>query len=203
MPTALPPAFRENWRPIGIRTRESRLMMASTTAETTLYEHVPTVDALVGRDPRPDDREIPVRSLFAIDLEITPSLPSMGVSPRTVLGMAAGHVKRQFVRNVESDGLCVDGEETTTDFERSDGTAGKRYVLSTSAPVDPDAVDGNHSIPAETHVVVWPTPKSYGVAGGTLPLSAPDGLEDVLAIDPDGDRERILEFARTVTPGEE
>jgi len=203
MPTALPPAFRESWRPIGTRTRESRLVMTSTTAETTLYEHVPTADTPGDRDPRPDDREIPVRSLFAIDLEITPSLPSMGVSPRAVLGMAAGHVKRQFVRNVEADGLCVDGEETTTDFERSDGTAGKRYVLSTSAPIDPHAVCGDHSIPAETHVAVWPTARSYGVAGGTLPLSAPDGLEDVLVVDPDRDRERILEFARTVTPGEE
>ncbi|MHC3437760.1 hypothetical protein ACYJ1Y_06555 [Natrialbaceae archaeon A-gly3] len=201
MPTALPKAFRDHWRPIGTRTRRSRVALASATAETTLYEHRPTVDALDGRDLKPDERDIPSRSLFAIDLEISPPLTSMGISPQAVLGMAASHVIDQFVDSVEDDGLRVEDERETAKFERADGTTGKWYILSTVADVDPAtvAVDGA-SIPAETHVGVWPTGGTYGVAGGTLPLSAPAGLEDALEVDPERDRKQVLEFARTVEP---
>ena len=203
METPLPDAFRDQWRPIGTRTRRSQVALASATAETTLYEHRPTVDALEGRDLQPEERDIPVRSLFAIDLEITPALTTLGISPRAVLGTAAGHVRSQFVDSIEDDGLRVEGEKKVATFERADGTTGKWYVLSTAAPVDPAAYEGEPTaIPAETHVGVWPTGGTYGVAGGTLPLSVPSGLEDALEVDPERDRKWILEFTRVVKPGD-
>ena len=202
METPLPDAFHEYWRPIGTKTRRSQVALASATAETTLYEHRPTVDALDGRDLKPNDRDIPVRSLFAIDLEISPPLTSMGISPQAVLGMAANHVIDQFVDSVEDDGLRVEEKRETAKFERADGTTGKWYILSTAADVDPAVVD-DEAIAAETHVGVWPTGGTYGVAGGTLPLSVPDALEGTLEVDPDRDRKRVLEFVRTVRPGGE
>ncbi|MFC4248110.1 hypothetical protein ACFOZ7_14405 [Natribaculum luteum] len=202
MPIELPPAHRETWRVVGTRTQKSRLGLVSTTSQTTLYEHVPTADALEALDT--DGVEIPVRSLFAIDLSIRPSLTSLGVAPGTVLGMAASKAKGQFVESVEGDGLIVEGERESTRFERADGTTGKRYVLETACPVDPAlSSDDAEAITAETHVAVWPTETDYGMAGGTLPLEAPAELEADLAVDPERDRKTILEVVRTLEIGSE
>ena len=193
MPTPLPQPFRETWRPVGTRRRRSRFALVSSVTETTLYEHGPTADALADSL---SDGDVPVRSLFAIELTMTPSLPSMGVSPRAVLGMAASQVKRQVVRSVEAEGLLVGDERESRPFDRADGTVGRRYVLESAARVEPDA----EPIDAETHVGVWPTAESYGVAGGTLPLEAPSGLGPALDPDPDRDRETVCAFVRSVDP---
>ncbi len=198
MSTPLPEPFCEAWRPIGTRRRKSRFALVSSVAETTLYEHGPTTDALGGSLTA---GEISVRSLFAIELTMTPSLPAMGVTPEAVLGMAASQVKRQVARSVEAEGLIVGDQRHSTSFERADGTVGRHSVLESTARLECGVADGTVTIDAETHAATWPTATSYGVAGGTLPLEAPPGFEDALDVDPERDRETILEFAATVVPG--
>ena len=190
MSERLPEPFRECWRPAGSRNERGQFGFVSTRSVTRLYEHVPTAEAF----PIPG-QGIPVRSLFTVDVRTNPSLPAMGVSPRAVLGVAASHAKSEFVAFVEQEGLVVEGDRSSGRFRRADGTAGRRTVLETSYPLE-----GSEPIDAETHVVVWPTETAYGLAGGTLPLSAPPDVADVLAIDPEGDRDRVEAFARTVEP---
>lgn len=196
MSTPLPQPFRETWRPVGTRRRRSRFALVSSVAETTLYEHGPTADALADSL---DDGDVPVRSLFAIELTMTPSLPSMGVSPRAGLRMAASQVTRQVARSVEAEGVLVGDERDSGSFERADGTVGRRAVLESRVRLE--LGDDTAPIDAETHVAVWPTAESYGVAGGTLPLEAPSGLGPALDPDPDRDRETVCAFVRRVDPG--
>lgn len=199
MATPLPEPFRDTWRVAGTRTRRSQLGFVSSVAETTLFEHVPTVGAAPEFGAAASDR-IPARSLFVVDLALSPSLSSIGVVPAAVLGMAAPHAKRQFLESAASSGLRVEGERETTRFERADGTVGRRYVLATRSPIGER--DDVATVPTETHVAVWPTDDAYGMAGGTLPLEDGD-LEAAgdAAIAPGRDRERVLEFVRTVVPG--
>jgi len=190
MSETLPEPFRECWRPVGSRNERGQFGLVSTRSVTRLYEHVPTAEAL----PSPDGG-IPVRSLFTVDVRTSPPLPAMGVSPRAVLGTAAAHAKGEFVEFIEEEGLVVEGERASGRFRRADGTAGRRTVLETSYPLEE-----SEPIDAETHVVVWPTETAYGLAGGTLPLSAPLDLAGALAIDPEHDRDRVEAFARRVEP---
>ena len=200
MPTTLPPAFRETWRPVGTRRRRSRFALVSSVAETTLYEHGPTADALADSLT---EGVVPVRSLFAIELRLTPPLPAMGIAPEAVLGMAASQVRRKVVRNVEAEGLIVGDERESGPFERADGTIGRRSVLESAVRLEPAGEDETRTIDAETHVAVWPTAESYGVAGGTLPLEALAEFEVTLEVDPERDRETVLEFVATVVTGGE
>lgn len=175
----LPESLADAWQPLGTRTAETNVMMATIAAETTLYEPVePTGIAALG----PSDGEIPLRSLFTVDLSFSPPLPAVGVSPASVLSMAAPKAKAQFVDTVENEGLDVRRTRDTLEFEAPNGAAGKWYVLDVAYPValagtgDADSSsdgdgDGNTAVlPAEAHVAVWPTSESYGMAGGTVPL---------------------------------
>lgn len=192
----LPASIRDAWRPLGTRTEERRIALAAVVAETTLYEHVATATALDGLR----GSDVPVRSLFAIDLSFRPSLSSLGVSPAAALPMAAPQAERQFVESVEDDGLVVDGERSSERFERADGAAGRRYVLDVSYPLDP--ADGGDTawLDAETHVAVWPTDRAYRMAGGTFPLADADGVAGAegLVAAPERDRETVLDVVRTV-----
>ncbi|WP_255191803.1 hypothetical protein [Natronobeatus ordinarius] len=200
MPTPLPPAFRETWRPVGTRRRRSRFALVSSVAETTLYEHGPTADALSGSVTA---GERSVRSLFAIELRLTPPLPAMGIAPKAVLGMAASQVRRKVVDSVEAEGVIAGDERESSPFERADGTVGRRSVLESAVRLEPAGEDETRTIDAETHVAVWPTAESYGVAGGTLPLEDPPRFGAALEVDPERDREAVLEFVATVVPGGE
>ncbi|WIV67969.1 hypothetical protein [Natrialbaceae archaeon AArc-T1-2] len=201
MATPLPEPFRDVWRVAGTRTSQRKLGFVSSTAETTLFEHGPTADAAPAIGRAADDR-LPARSLFAVELVLSPSLPSIGIAPAAVLEMAAPRAKRQFLETVASAGLVVEDEREATRFERADGTTGKRYVLETASRTDTDRASAD-AIAAETHVAVWPTDEAYGMAGGTLPLEDGDldTLDADLEIAPGRERKRVYEFVRTVDPG--
>lgn len=188
----LPEALTDRWQPLGTRTGETTVMMASITAETTLYEPVESTPLeAVG------ESDVPVRSLFTVDLTFSPPLPSIGVSPGAVFSMAAPRARSQFVDTVEDEGLIVDGQRDSLAFEGPNGARGKWYVLDVEYPLE-----GDSYLPAEAHVAVWPTERSYGMAGGTVPLEI-DGVDfasgdgsPVGVVDPERDRETIATLIR-------
>ena len=205
MPTDLPESFAESWRSLGTKTGETSVMLASITAETTVYEPIERADSLesIGAS------EIPVRSLFAVDVTISPSLSDLGMSPDAVFSKAAPKAKSQFVDTLEDEGLIVENTREKLEFEAANGNAGSWFVLDASYPVAADAADGTDRIDAEAHIAVWPLERSFGMAGGTLPLegvplddgsASADGTEptEPLAVDPERDREVIAELVETI-----
>jgi len=75
----LPPLVADDWRRLGDRTDERSLSLATVTAETTVFEHRPTADAL---ERLRSGGDVPARSLFTVDLQITPPcLPSASSRP--------------------------------------------------------------------------------------------------------------------------
>jgi hypothetical protein len=201
MTSLLPESVAGTWHRAGSRTGETSVMLASITAETTVYEPAETASILAELG----SSQIPVRSLFTVDLSFSPSLSTVGISPESVLSKAAPKARDQFVETVEDDGLAVEDTRETLAFERPDGTEGKWYVLDVAYPLSAGLETDRTRIPAETNLAIWPTDDSYGVAGGTLPLDVPDGvasaLGGTLAVDPESDRETITELIRTVEPG--
>ncbi|MFC4543017.1 hypothetical protein ACFO5R_13900 [Halosolutus amylolyticus] len=202
MTIALPASLAGTWRPAGTRTGTTSVLVASITAETTLYEPVGTASTLAELGAS----DVPLRSLFAVDLEFSPPLPSLGVSPRAVFSMAAPKARGQFVDTIEDEGLIVDGTRETHAFEAANGTEGRWFVLDVSYPIASGvAADGPDRLPAETHVAVWPTETTYGMAGGTTPLEMPAdvaaSIDGEISIDPERDRERIAELVRSIDPG--
>lgn len=199
MTTTLPESLADTWQPVGTRTATTTVLLASITAETTLYEPIETATVLTELGAS----EIPVRSLFAVDLTFSPPLSALGVSPKSVFPMAAPKAKTQFVSIIEEEGLTVDGTRETHSFEAPNGTEGKWYVLDVTYPVASElAPDGPDRLPAETHVAVWPTETGYGVAGGTVPLELPApvaaSIDGEIDVDPAADRERIAELIRSI-----
>lgn len=201
MTADLPESLADSWRPAGTRTGESSVMVASITAETTLYEPLePTALADLAAS------KIPLRSLFVVDLSVSPSLSTIGVSPSSVFEKAAPKAKNQFVDTVEDEGLVVEATRDTLEFEAPNGEAGKWYVLDVAYPLegesdsdtDADSQSDADRIAAEANVAVWPTDSSFGVAGGILPLE--NGVADVPddAVDPDRDRDTIAELVETI-----
>ncbi|MCU4974718.1 hypothetical protein OB955_18525 [Halobacteria archaeon AArc-m2/3/4] len=243
MVSELPQSLAEEWHAVGTDTDEMEFGVATVTAETTLYERESTrverADLRLGpgpdRDFESDDGtdgerddsgggDIPIRSLFVIDLTSSPSLSSVGLAPEAVLGTAAEKATDLFVGRLEDDGVVVaDGNDrAASEFDRGDGTVGRWYTLSVSYPVltaerkreledsagtetdsETDELDDhNPRIDAETHLAIWPTDDAYRMAGGTVPLrisdDAPAEIVDALEIDAGRDREAILELVRTV-----
>ncbi|AEH36736.1 hypothetical protein [Halopiger xanaduensis] len=202
MTADLPESLADSWRPAGTTTGESSVMVASITAETTLYEPLEATDLADLAASK-----IPLRSLFVVDLSVSPSLSTIGVSPSSVFEKAAPKAKNQFVDTVEDEGLVVEATRDTLEFEAPNGEEGKWYVLDVSYPLesetesDDDADDGRSDtdrISAEANVAVWPTDSSFGVAGGILPLE--DGVAGVPddAVDPERDRDTIAELVETI-----
>lgn len=189
-----PPDARE-WRVVGTRTTESRIAIASVTAETTVYEHAPTASALEGLDVGP---AIPLRSVLTVDLSFSPPLESIGIGPESALGMAAPKAIEQFRDVVASEGIEIGDERESTGFERADGTAGRRAIFAVEYPTGTPESDGGDgtTVDAELHVAVWPTESSYAMAGGLVPLEAPETTELELA--PESGRERLCEVIETV-----
>ncbi|WP_207587023.1 hypothetical protein [Halomontanus rarus] len=236
MVSELPQSLADEWRAIGTDTDEMEFGVATVVAETTLYERESTrleradlrLRSRTDPDPEvdePDDEtntrnggDIPIRSLFVVDLSSTPSLSSVGLAPTAVLGTAAEKATDLFVGRLKDDGIVVadgDGDDrTASEFDRGDGTVGRWYTLSVSYPVvsvhaeseaetetDTDELH-NPRIDAETHLAIWPTDDAYRMAGGTVPLGisedAPAPIADALEVDPGRDREAVLELVRTV-----
>ncbi|ELZ03368.1 hypothetical protein [Natrialba asiatica] len=219
MPTDLPAALAESWRPLGTRTGQTTVLVASITAETTLYEPAETTPAA---SLGPSD--IPLRSLFAVDLSISPSLSTVGIAPDAALSKAAPKAKAQFVETLTDEGLTVDGTRDTLEFEGPNGKAGRWYVLDVAYPIpasasdqgDRERGDGGETeiesesadnatdgtrlthLDAEANVAVWPTETSYGVAGGILPLESITVASGTVETAPERDRETISELVRTV-----
>lgn len=211
----LPPAVADDWRRRVSRTDERSLSLATVTAETTVFEHLPTADAL---ERLREDGDIPARSLFTVDLRISPSLSILGLSPGDALEKAAPKAREQFVETVEDDGIDVGDERTTEYIDRPDGSIGHLTVFEVAYPTDSGtAADGGEStddgdgtatdaatIDAEAHVAVWPAADAYVMAGGILPLEAPDGadlLAAALDVDPARDREAIVDLFRGLELG--
>ncbi|WP_126662233.1 hypothetical protein [Haloterrigena salifodinae] len=198
----LPEAVADSWRPLGTRTGETSAMLASITAETTVYERVAPaagVDALEASD-------IPARSLFVVDVTVSPSPDDLGLSTTSVFSKAAPKARDQFVDTLESEGLAVEGTRNSLEFEASNGNGGSWYVLDVGYPVDGETSEEPDRIDAEAHVAVWPLESTFGMAGGVLPLE--DGVRaetadsassnDELGTDPERDRETIAQLIRTV-----
>ena len=200
MAVDLPDEFANSWRPVTTLTDERSVFVLSIAAETTVYGPVSATA------PSVVDADLPLRSLFVVDLTFSPPLPAVGVSPTGVLSMAAMQAKNRFVDAVEGEGLIVGGVRDTLAFESPSGSPGKWYVLDAAYPLTPDREDGLERIAAEAHVVVWPTETSFGVVGGTHPLETLPPESDVdadsnpvgLEVDPERDRKRIARLARAI-----
>ncbi len=182
----LPGPLADGWQPVTTLTDQRQVFVVSISAETTVYEPIdePAVAGL--------ETALPVRSLFCVDLTFSPSLPAVGITPRAVRSMAAKKARSQFVDLVEDEGLVVDGVRETHAFKRECGPHGTWFVLDALVPL----ADGDE-LPAEAHVIVWPTETSFGVVGGTLPLEEPSGERAAvdgqqLTVDPTTDRNRIV-----------
>ncbi|WP_323172159.1 hypothetical protein [Natrialba sp. PRR66] len=221
MPTDLPAALAETWRPLGTRTGQTTVLVASITAETTLYEPAETTPAA---SLGPSD--VPLRSLFAVDLSISPSLSTVGIAPDAALSKAAPKAKAQFAETLRDEGLTIEGTRETLEFEGPNGKAGRWYVLDVAYPIPASARDrgdrkgsdggeteteiesgstdnepdgtGIAHLAAEANVAVWPTETSYGVAGGILPLESTTVASGTIETAPERDRETISELVRTV-----
>ncbi|ELY84081.1 hypothetical protein [Natrinema altunense] len=201
MPIDLPPAVADDWRRLGSRTDERSLSLATVTAETAVFEHQPTADAL---EQLRGGRDIPVRSLFTVALDISPSLSTIGLSAADALDVAAPKAREQFVDTVADDGIAIGAERATEYIDRPDGAVGHLSVLDVAYPIDAavDGVtvdDGTATIDAEAHVAVWPTADTYMLAGGLLPLEGPADaalLAAALDVDPARDRETIVDLFR-------
>ncbi|WP_255168670.1 hypothetical protein [Natrononativus amylolyticus] len=191
-----------DWRVVGTRTDSSRIALATVRAETTLYEHVPSADSLEA--VQPPEIDVPLRSLFAIELSFSPSLSAVGISPDAGIDLAAPKAKSQFVATLEDEGLDVGEQKRVGRLSREDGTEGRWYVLETAYPVAAGAADEGErpTVAAETHVAVWPTAESFAVAGGVLPLEAPPALESGLEVDVERDQQRLLDVVRALEIGE-
>ena len=198
----LPAAVADDWRRLGTQTEKRRLSLMTITAETTVFEHRPTADAL---ERLRASGSIPARSLFLIELQLNPSLSTMGLSPSDALGMAAPKARTGFVETIEDDGIIVGDERTSEHIDRPDGTVGHLTVFEADYPVDADSAaddDGDAdaaTIDAEAHIAIWPATDTYVMAGGLVPLEAPDEpatLEAALDVDPARDREAIVDLFR-------
>ncbi|WP_265108772.1 hypothetical protein [Halosolutus halophilus] len=201
MTITLPESLAGTWRPAGTRTGTTSVLVASITAETTLYEPIETASTLAQLGAS----DVPIRSLFAVDLAFSPPLSALGVSPRAVFSVAAPKARGQFVDTIEDEGFVVEGTRETHSFEAANGTEGRWFVLDVSYPVAPEvAAIGPDRLPAETHVAVWPTETTYGMAGGTTPLEVPADVAatigEELRVEPDRDRERIAHLVRSIDP---
>ncbi len=208
MATDLPPSLRESWQSLGTKTTEGRVMMLSVTTETTVYAQRGTADT-TEIDGASD---IPLRSLFTIDVSFSPPLATVGVTPKAVFSMAAPKATTRFLDQIEAYGLQIGDERKTSTYERPDGTTGRWTVVSAAYPIGganeesdeanagakPKPKADNPTIPVETHIGIWPTRTAYGMAGGTVPLEVPEsvslqtGFE--VDIDPDPDRQVIAEL---------
>lgn len=203
MTTELPPPFDAEWRVVGTRTDDSRIALAAVRAETTLYEHAPSADALAELERA--DVDVPLRSLFAIELSFSPSPSAVGISPGSGLDLAAPKATSQFVETLADEGLEVGEQKRVGKLTRHDGAEGRWYVLETAYPVDPavaeDGADERPTVAAETHVAVWPTSESFAVAGGVVPLEAPVGIDSGLEVDVPRDQQRLLDVVRALEVG--
>ncbi|MDS0476425.1 hypothetical protein [Natrinema sp. 1APR25-10V2] len=200
----LPPTVADDWRRVARRTDDNSLSLATITAETSIFEHRPTADAL---ERLRTDGDVPARSLFTVDVRIDPSLESLGFDSTDALEVAAPKAREGVADTLEDDGIAVRGERASEYIDRPDGAVGHLSVLEVGYPIDsanaPD--DGSTTddteaatIDAEAHVAVWPAAAAYVVAGGLLPLEAPDAelLAAALDVDPARDRERIVDLFR-------
>ena len=186
----LPAAVADDWRRLGTQTEKRRLALMTITAETTVFEHRPTADAL---ERLRASGSIPARSLFLIELQLNPSLSTMGLSPSDALGMAAPKARKGFVETIEDDGIIVGDERTSEHIDRPDGTVGHLTVFEAGYPVDADSAADDAdaaTIGAEAHIAIWPAADTYVMAGGLVPLEA------ALDIDPARDREAIVDLFR-------
>ncbi|WP_440763500.1 hypothetical protein [Natronorubrum sp. DTA7] len=207
----LPASLADSWRALGTQTGESSVLLASITAETTVYEPTDTADRLAALGAS----EIPVRSLFTVDVRFSPALSDLGMAPESAFEKAAPKAKSQFVTILEDEGLRVDGTRNTLEFEATNGAEGTWFVLDADYPVSPDLTAGEDEwLDAEAHIAVWPTEASFGMAGGILPLEdgsdvvdgdgATDGgdLPAGLEVDPESDRETVADLIRTIEPAD-
>lgn len=208
----LPPAVADAWDRLGARTDQTSISLATVTAETTIFEHRSTADAL---ESLRSGGDIPARSLFTVDLSVSPSLSTIGLDAADALETAAPTVRDQFVETLADDDIAVAGERASEYIDRPDGAVGHLTVLEAAYPIDPEnaaesggdddesAGDGP-TIDAEAHVAVWPAADAYVMAGGVLPLEAPDGadlLGAALDVDPARDREAIVDLFRGLELG--
>ena len=74
------------------------------------------------------------------------------------------------------------------------------WESATEHTVDESRADGEAAtVDAEAHIAIWPATDTYVMAGGLVPLEAPDDadvLEAALDIDPARDREAIVDLFR-------
>ncbi|WP_455447886.1 hypothetical protein [Natrinema thermotolerans] len=193
----LPPAVADDWHHVGGRTDDRSLSLATITAETAVFRHRPTADAL---ERLRADGSVPARSLFTVDLAISPSLSAIGLDPGDALELAAPKARDGVVETLADDRIEVGAERANEYIDRPDGAIGHLTVLEAAYPIDANAAtdDDSATIDAEVHAAVWPDGESYTLAGGLLPLEAPESdlLAAALDVDPARDREAIVDLFR-------
>ena len=206
MTSDLPESLAESWRALGTRTGESSVLVASITAETTVYEPIEWADQLAAVGAS----DIPARSLFAVDVTVSPSFSTLGMSPEATFSKAAPKARDQFVKTLENEGLTVSETRKTLEFEATNGSSGAWFVLDAGYPLESaQTANGTDRIETEAHIAVWPTGESYGMAGGVLPLEEVAETAETDAggastdpssvdVDPERDRETVAELIRTI-----
>jgi len=192
---ALPTSFTEGgWRQVRTQTKEELTLPAfSIRSHSRLYEHVETAEAL--QVVSGADLDMPPRAVFTTVLEFAPSFADVGVEPDAgpVFAVARRQARNEFARSVREDGLVSVERTDARWLDRDDGTSARAFRYDVTFPLSPEAVDGDSRQPTLRGVLwaaIWPTDRTYAMAGGIYPAESLDAALDrqgaTLALDTDG-----------------
>jgi hypothetical protein len=165
--------LEDGWREIRTHSKdELTLPFFSISSHSRLYEHADSAEemgAVTGVR-----FGMPPRAAFTAALEFDPPLPSFGVEPESVFGIARRRARKEFPKSLSEDGL-VDVERTDARWlERTDGTRTRAFRYEVGFPLDPEAIFGAAAPTAfDLGCVmwggIWPTEEAYAMAGGVYP----------------------------------
>jgi hypothetical protein len=173
----IPEAVREEgWREIRTHSKdELTLPFFSISSHSRLYEHVDSAAQLGAVSGVRFG--MPPRAAFTAALEFDPPLPSFGVEPESVFGIARRRARTEFPKSLSEDGLVNVDRTDARWLERDDGTRARAFRYEVGFPLDPDAVFGDDAPTAfDLRCVmwggIWPTAEAYSMAGGVYPAEA-------------------------------
>lgn len=163
--------------------------VVTVTALTRLYEHPAWRPVLDGAGPAK-----PPRSAFATKLAFDPPItdvPGVGV-PSAVVGPAATYAGEEF-----ADGLREDGLRGVRQVDRQRARLptceGRTLVYETTYPHE------RGDVSCRVRATLWPTDRTFLLAGSAFPTALPDSLADddaVPALDPERHRRETRGLVR-------